>query len=255
MVRKECTIFVGIKHKRPTGQTLTAMQKLSKKVATATSVAQVSLTAVLDAVVFDNGATGAELKGASDKYAQTEQARFDAGLQRARLVLEFKRKFNCPLGELRDELADAFGEDQITWGMVCMDRGFSGKTAKEAGNHARKTTDIAQAEEAYATANKMTLLAVQKKFSKQHPTITSTRKYEKWCKGESVAKKDSKAAVAFTTLTCEESGAKWIDKMLARVADPKNDLNMEELERVMAMMAAKIEMAKLEKEVAAELAA
>ena len=231
------------------------MQKLSKKVATATSVAQVSLTAVLDAVVFDNGATGAELKGASDKYAQTEQARFDAGLQRARLVLEFKRKFNCPLGELRDELADAFGEDQITWGMVCMDRGFSGKTAKEAGNHARKTTDIAQAEEAYATANKMTLLAVQAKFRKQHPTITSTRKYEKWCKGESVAKKDGKKAVAFETLTCEDSGMKWVEKMLKRAQDPSNDLTLTELDRVVCLMATKVALADTEQAVAEALQA
>ena len=254
MVRKECTIFVGTKHKRPTGQTLTAMQKLSKKVATATSVAQVSLTAVLDAVVFDNGATGADLMSSSSKLSKGRADLFKESLNQSRLALEFKRKFDCPLGELRDELADSFGEDQITWRAVCMDRGFSGKTAKDAANHAGKVIRVAQAEETYADANKLTLLAVQKKFNKQHPTNHSTKSYEKWCNGESL-KKDSKAAVAFTTTTCEESGAKWIGKMLDRVADPKNDLSMEELERVMAMMAAKMEMAKLEKEVAAELAA
>lgn len=254
MVRKESTIFVETKHKRPTGQTLTAMQKLSKKVATATSVAQVSLTAVLDAVVFDNGATGADLMSSSSALSKSKLEVFNESLKQSRLALEFKRKFNCPLGELREQLDEAFGDEQVTWGMACKDRGFSGKTAKDAGNHAGKVIRIAESEEAYATANKMTLMAVQAKFHKQHPTNTSTRAYGKWCNGESL-KKDSKAAVAFTTLTCEESGAKWIGKMLDRVADPKNDLSMEELERVMAMMAAKMEMAKLEKEVAAELAA
>ncbi len=232
------------------------MQKLSKKVTTTASVEKLTLTSILDAVVFDNGATGADLRESSSTLKQSKKEVFHAGIRNARLVLEFKRKFDCPLGELKEQLSESFGESQVTWGMACKDRGFSGKTSKDAANHAGKDMAVARAEEEYATTHKMTLSAVAKKFAKQRPDglLGLRTSYKDWCLGKA-AKKDSSKAVAFETQSCEESGMKWVEKMLKRAQDPSNDLTLTELNRVLGLMATAGVLADTEQAVAEALQA
>lgn len=231
------------------------MQKLSKKVATTASVENVTLTSILNEVKFADGSSVSDVRTTLTKVKQSKAEAFSAELANARVLLSFREHYNCPLGELKEALENSFGE-VISLSECYKNLGFGAKgcTAKEAANHAGKVIGVASAEREYADKNNMTLLAVEKKFNKANPDVFGTRRYKDWCLGKA-AKKDGSKAVAFETLTCEESGMKWVEKMLKRAQDPSNDLTLTELNRVLAHMARTAALAETEQAVAEALQA
>ncbi len=238
-----------------TPTTITAMQKTTKKVTTATSVEKVTLTSILNEVKFSDGSSVADVRSTLTKVKQSKAEAFSDELANARVLLSFREHYNCPLGDLKEALEESFGE-VISLSECYKNLGFGAKgcTAKEAANHANKTIGVASAEREYADKHNLTLLAVEKKFRKAQPDVFGTRRYKDWCLGKA-AKKDGKKAVSFETLTCEESGMKWVEKMLKRAQDPSNDLTLTELNRVLGLMATKVALADTEQAVAEALQA